>query len=95
MLRALDLHADALNELHAALQVDPADPQITFAAGVVALRLGLLREAEDQFRATLALQPSHAGASHNLKLLTKVTGGKEEMGAAGAVQKILPLQKVN
>ncbi|MDX2020598.1 MAG: tetratricopeptide repeat protein [Deltaproteobacteria bacterium] len=95
LLRALDLHADALNELHAALQVDPADPQITFAAGVVALRLGLLREAEDQFRATLALQPSHAGASHNLKLLTKVTGGKEEMGAAGAVQKILPLQKVN
>lgn len=92
LLRALNLHADALNELHAAAEFEPTDPQIRFAAGVVALRLGLLREAEEQFRTTLALDPSHAGAAHNLKLLTKATGARDEV-APGTVQRILPVQK--
>jgi|GEM_PF-1874180 len=94
LLRALDLQADALNELHAAAEIDPTDAQIRFAAGVVALRLGLLREAQEQFAATLALAPSHAGAAHNLKLLSKVMGGQVE-SSKGTVQTILPIQKVN
>ncbi|MCG5055874.1 MAG: tetratricopeptide repeat protein [Myxococcales bacterium] len=82
-LRALEQHADALNELRAAAEADPQDPQIRFAAGVVALRLGLLREAQAEFGAALALDPGHEGAKHNLKLLTKVTGGREEAAGAG------------
>ncbi len=64
-----DRAADALNELHAAQQLEPSDSGIQFFAGVVALRLGLLQEAERCFRDALRLDPHNDDARHNLSLI--------------------------
>jgi Flp pilus assembly protein TadD len=73
-------HADALNELRAAATLDPADAGVRFFSGVVALRLGLLREAEASFREALRLDPRHEDARHNLALLEPLTHPRREGG---------------
>ena len=60
---------DALNELHAAQALEPNDAATQFFTGVVALRVGLLPEAERCFREALRLDPQNEDASHNLALL--------------------------
>jgi Flp pilus assembly protein TadD len=60
---------DALNELHAAQSLESSDAATHFFAGVVALRVGLLQEAERCFRETLRLDPQNEDARHNLSLL--------------------------
>jgi Flp pilus assembly protein TadD len=81
-------HADALNELHAAATLDPADAGVRFFSGVVALRLGLLREAEASFREALRLDPRHEDARHNLALLEPLIHPRRE----GAFSLDAPLQ---
>ncbi len=71
-LHQLGRSADALNELRVAEAADPSDPGVRFLEGVVALRLGLLQEAAESFRATLVLDPNHEDAKHNLGLLESV-----------------------
>ena len=71
-------HADALNELRAAATLDPDDAGIRFFSGVVALRLGLLGDAEQSFREALRLDPRHEAARHNLSLLEPVVSPKKE-----------------
>ncbi len=71
---ALALHtarrsADALNELRAAQILDPDDAGVRFLAGVVSLRLGLLHEAEANFREAARLDPHNEDARHNLAVL--------------------------
>jgi len=46
---------DALNELHAAQTLEPSDAATQFFTGVVALRVGLVSEAERCFREALRL----------------------------------------
>lgn len=64
-----DRAVDALNELHAAQKLEPSDSGAHFFAGVVALRLGLLQEAERDFREALRLDSQNEDARHNLSLL--------------------------
>jgi Flp pilus assembly protein TadD len=64
-----DRAVDALNELHVAQKLEPSDSGAHFFAGVVALRLGLLQEAERGFREALRLDPQNEDARHNLSLL--------------------------
>ena len=60
---------DALNELHAAQALEPSDAATQFFTGVVALRVGLVPEAERCFREALRLDPQNEDARHNLALL--------------------------
>jgi Flp pilus assembly protein TadD len=60
---------DALNELHAAQTLEPRDAATQFFTGVVALRVGLVSEAERCFREALRLDPQNEDARHNLALL--------------------------
>jgi Flp pilus assembly protein TadD len=60
---------DALNELHAAQALEPGDAVTQFFTGVVALRVGLVSEAERCFREALRLDPQNEDARHNLSLL--------------------------
>jgi Flp pilus assembly protein TadD len=60
---------DALNELHAAQALEPGDAATQFFTGVVALRVGLVSEAERCFREALRLDPQNEDARHNLALL--------------------------
>jgi len=60
---------DALNELHAAQTLEPSDAATQFFTGVVALRVGLVSEAERCFREALRLDPQNEDARHNLALL--------------------------
>jgi superkiller protein 3 len=71
-LRDVNRHVDALNQVHAAAALDAADASIHFFAGVLALRLGLLREAAQSFREAARLDPKHESARHNLALLGPV-----------------------
>ncbi len=71
-LYANSRHADSLNELRTAATLDPGDAGIRFFAGVVSLRLGLLKEAEKSFRDALRLDPRHDDAKHNLALLEQL-----------------------
>lgn len=71
-------HADALNELRTATLLDPGDAGVHFFAGVVALRLGLLRNAEESFRESLRLDPRNEDARHNLSLLEPLTRPRRE-----------------
>jgi Flp pilus assembly protein TadD len=77
-LHKLGRSADALNELRAAEQIDRQDVGVRFLAGVVCLRLGLLREAEEYFRAILKLDPGHKEARHNLALRESIVSPKDE-----------------
>ncbi len=77
-LHRLGRDADAANELSAARAADTGDAGVRFLSGVVALRLGLLREAEGHFRATVELDPQHADARHNLILLAPVVAPRGE-----------------
>jgi Flp pilus assembly protein TadD len=89
-LRALERHAEALNELRAAQAAAPNDAGIHFLAGVVALRLGLLVEAERDFRESLRLDPQHEDARHNLALLEPVVRPRQE-GAVSTFERPMPL----
>jgi len=60
---------DALNQLHVAQGLEPNDAVTHFFTGVVALRVGLLPEAERCFREALRLDPQNEDARHNLALL--------------------------
>ncbi|MGC9983922.1 MAG: tetratricopeptide repeat protein [Polyangia bacterium] len=60
---------DALNQLHVAQALEPNDAATQFFTGVVALRVGLLPEAERCFREALRLDPQNEDARHNLALL--------------------------
>jgi tetratricopeptide (TPR) repeat protein len=71
-------HADALNELRTAATLDPADGGVRFFAGVVELRLGLIREAELSFREALRLDPRNEDARHNLALLEPLVRPRRE-----------------
>jgi Flp pilus assembly protein TadD len=71
-------HADALNELRTAATLDPADGGVRFFAGVVELRLGLIREAEISFREALRLDPRNEDARHNLALLEPLVRPRRE-----------------
>jgi Flp pilus assembly protein TadD len=92
-LRALERHADALNELRAAQAADPNDAGVHFLAGVVALRLGLLVEAERDFREALRLDPQHDDARHNLALLEPVVHPRQE-GAVSTFEGPVPFAPV-
>ncbi len=69
-LHRVGRHVSALGELQAAASLTPHDPGVHFFSGVVALRLGLLAEAMRSFEETLAIDPKHGDARHNLELLT-------------------------
>jgi Flp pilus assembly protein TadD len=60
---------DARKEADAAATIAPADAEVRFLGGVVALRSGRLADAEAAFAEALRLDPQHADARHNLALL--------------------------
>ncbi len=70
---------DALNQLHVAQGLEPNDAPIQFFTGVVALRVGLLAEAERCFREALRLDPRNEDARHNLALLEPLVRPTHEM----------------
>jgi tetratricopeptide (TPR) repeat protein len=80
--------ADALNELRTAVTLDPADGGVRFFAGVVELRLGLIREAEESFREALRLDPRNEDARHNLALLEPLVRPRRE----GSLSEGIPIQ---
>jgi tetratricopeptide (TPR) repeat protein len=59
----------ALDELKIAGDLDPADAEIRYLAGVILLRQGRLDEAKAMFGEALKRNPDHADARHNLALL--------------------------
>ncbi|MDB4982590.1 MAG: Tetratricopeptide 2 repeat protein [Myxococcales bacterium] len=63
---------DARKEADAAAVAAPADAEVRFLGGVVALRMGRLTDAEAAFAETLRLDPAHADARHNLALLASL-----------------------
>jgi Flp pilus assembly protein TadD len=63
------MYEDALVVLTRASELDPRDADTHFARGVVLLRLGKVEDAEAEFKAALLLQPGHADAEHNLRLI--------------------------
>jgi Flp pilus assembly protein TadD len=69
---------DALNQLHSAQSLEPNDAVTQFFTGVVALRVGLLPEAERCFREALRLDPQNEDARHNLALLEPLVKPKRE-----------------
>jgi Flp pilus assembly protein TadD len=69
---------DALNELHSAQALEPNDAAIHFFTGIVALRVGLLVEAERCFREAMRLDPQHEDARHNLSLLEPLVKPRNE-----------------
>jgi Flp pilus assembly protein TadD len=69
---------DALNQLHAAQGLEPNDSVTQFFTGVVALRVGLLSEAERCFREALRLDPQNEDARHNLALLEPLVKPRRE-----------------
>ena len=79
---------DALNQLHVAQGLEPNDAVTHFFTGVVALRVGLLPEAERCFREALRLDPQNEDARHNLGLLEPLVRPTREerlsLGEAGA-----------
>jgi Flp pilus assembly protein TadD len=70
---------DALNQLHVAQGLEPNDAPIQFFTGVVALRVGMLAEAERCFREALRLDPQNEDARHNLALLEPLVRPSSEM----------------
>jgi len=70
---------DALNQLHVAQGLEPNDALIQFFTGVVALRAGMLAEAERCFREALRLDPQNEDARHNLALLEPLVRPTREM----------------
>jgi Flp pilus assembly protein TadD len=90
-LYSANRHADALNELRTAAVLDPADAGVQFFAGVVALRLGLLHDAEEAFREALRLDPRHQDARHNLALLEPLINPRRE-GSLSFSDGPIPLQ---
>jgi tetratricopeptide (TPR) repeat protein len=77
-LQAVERYDDALRELAAAAGVAPDDAEVRFLGGVVALRLGRLAEAEDQFKEAARLDPAHEGARFNLDLLQSLRASPAE-----------------
>jgi Flp pilus assembly protein TadD len=79
---------DALNQLHTAQGLEPNDAVTHFLTGVVALRVGLLPEAERCFREALRLDPQNEDARHNLALLEPLVRPTREerlsLGEAGS-----------
>jgi tetratricopeptide (TPR) repeat protein len=67
---------DAQREVTAATAAAPADPEIRFFSGVVALRMGRLADATAAFQETLRLDPNHGDAKHNLSLLESLRPGE-------------------
>ena len=59
----------ALDELRIAGELDDADAEPRYLAGVILLRLGRLEEARTRFEEALKRNPNHADAKHNLALL--------------------------
>jgi type IV pilus assembly protein PilF len=55
----------ALDELKQVIQTDPNYPDAYNLRGLIYMRLGDNRQAEDSFRRTLALNPRDADAAHN------------------------------
>jgi Flp pilus assembly protein TadD len=76
-LRAAERFSDALEELDAAVRIDPRDAEVQFLTGVVALRLGQLPKAEACFQQALRIDPAHRDARHNLALLESARGRSE------------------
>jgi Flp pilus assembly protein TadD len=76
-LRAADRFDDALEELDAAVKLDPNDAEVQFLSGVVALRLGRSDKAESHFQEALRIDPAYESARHNLALLESVRGRSE------------------
>jgi Flp pilus assembly protein TadD len=70
---------DALNQLHVAQGLEPNDAPIQFFTGVVALRVGMLAEAERCFREALRLDPQNEDARHNLALLEPLVRPTREL----------------
>src|SRR3954468_4534625 len=92
-LYAANRHADALNELRTAAVLDPADAGVRFFSGVIELRLGLLRQAEQSFREALRLDPRHEDARHNLSLLEPLVRQRRE-GSLSFGEGSVPLEIV-
>jgi len=68
-LHQLGRDAEALDELHAAAEIDPGDAGVRFFGGVVALSLGKVQEATDNFKSAVELDPASDDARENLALL--------------------------
>jgi Flp pilus assembly protein TadD len=83
---------DALNQLHRAQGLEPSDGAIHFFTGVVALRAGLVPEAERCFREALRLDPQNEDARHNLALLEPLVRPTREerlsLGEAGGAHPV-------
>jgi type IV pilus assembly protein PilF len=72
----------ALDELRQVITVDPTLPDAYNLRGLIYMRLGDERQAEDSFRRTLSLNPRDADAAHNYGwLLCQMQRYPEAMGA--------------
>jgi Flp pilus assembly protein TadD len=81
---------DALNQLHIAQGLEPNDAPIQFFTGVVALRVGMIVEAERCFREALRLDPQNEDARHNLALLEPLVRPTREMRLSLSDGNMLP-----
>jgi Flp pilus assembly protein TadD len=70
-LHELGRDADALDELRAAVSLDPGDARVRFFTGVVALTLGKVEEATESFKAAVDLDPGNVDARQNLALIER------------------------
>jgi len=79
-LNAAERHQEALDELKAAAAADAQDAGVRFLAGVIALRLGRLGDAQQGFRDALRLDPAMDDARFNLALLDNLIAPSSELG---------------
>lgn len=87
----LGRYDEAYTELQLAYALDPNDPQIALALGLVATRLGRTEVAQRALEQSVATNPSSVASYYHLALIYEKTGARER--AADAWHRFLSLSQ--
>ncbi len=78
-MRGIEVAERRLAELEtSAKETNPAPPGVTLALGTALFQIGMIAEAEVEFRAVLARDPRSGDAHHNLALVCTITDRLDE-----------------
>jgi len=69
---------EALNQVDAALKLEPNHVELHYLRGVILLRRGQADDARSEFQKTLALNTKHEGARHNIQVIDELKRRAQE-----------------